>query len=113
ESVRRLVLAGTFTTQGLEVSSSDGRLSVRQEGRVAKFVPEVELITYRAGAGVRRGQQARIITERAVFDITAEGLVLIEIAPGIDLHRDLLDLIGFPVTLADTLRTMDSTLFRP
>jgi propionate CoA-transferase len=113
ESVRRLVLAGTFTTQGLEVSSTDGRLSVRQEGRVVKFVPEVELITYRAGAGVRRGQQVRIITERAVFDITTEGILLIEIAPGIDLHHDLLDLIDFPVTLAGTLRTMDSALFRP
>ncbi|MEO7262055.1 MAG: CoA-transferase [Jatrophihabitantaceae bacterium] len=113
ESVRRLVFAGTFTTQGLEVSSADGRLSVRQEGRVTKFVPEVELITYRAGAGVRRGQQARIITERAVFDITADGIVLIEIAPGIDLQRDLLDLMGFPVTLAKNLRSMDPSLFRP
>ena len=93
--------------------SSDGRLSVRQEGRVAKFVAEVELITYRAGAGVRRGQQARIITERAVFDITAEGIVLIEIAPGIDLRRDVLDLMGFPVTVAEPLRTMDPALFRP
>jgi propionate CoA-transferase len=113
ESVRRLVLAGTFTTQGLEVSSVDGRLSVRQEGRIAKFVPAVELITYRAGAGVRRGQQARIITERAVFDITADGIVLVEIAPGIDLQRDVLALIGFPVALATNLRTMDPTLFRP
>ncbi|MDQ1720951.1 MAG: propionate CoA-transferase [Pseudonocardiales bacterium] len=113
ESVRRLVFAGTFTTQGLEVASVHGRLRVRQEGAVTKFVAEVELITYRAGAGVRRGQQARIITERAVFDITADGIVLIEIAPGIDLHRDLLDLMGFPVTLAEDLRTMDPTLFRP
>ncbi|HEX8078946.1 MAG TPA: CoA-transferase [Jatrophihabitans sp.] len=113
ESVRRLVFAGTFTTQGLQVSSAGGRLSVRREGKVTKFVPEVELITYRAGAGVRRGQQARIITERAVFDITADGIVLIEIAPGIDLHRDLLRLMGFPVILAENLRTMDPALFRP
>ncbi|HEX8767313.1 MAG TPA: CoA-transferase [Jatrophihabitans sp.] len=113
QSVRRLVFAGTLTTQGLQVSSVDGRLSVLREGRVVKFVPEVELVTYRAGAGVRNGQQARIITERAVFDITAEGIVLIEVAPGIDLRRDLLDLIGFPVTLADTVRAMDPALFRP
>lgn len=113
ESVRRLVFAGTFTTQGLQVSSENGRLSVLREGTVTKFVPEVELITYRAGAGVRCGQQARIVTERAVFDITADGIVLIEIAPGIDLHRDLLELMGFPVVLADDLRTMDAALFRP
>ena len=113
ENVRRLVLAGTFTTQGLRVSSSDGRLSVRQEGRVVKLVPAVELVTYRAGAGARRGQQVRIITERAVFDITAEGIVLVEVAPGVDVRRDVLDLIGFPVTLASTLRSMDPALFRP
>jgi propionate CoA-transferase len=113
ESVRRLVFAGTFTTQGLQVSSEDGRLRVREEGRVVKFVPEVELITYRAGAGVRRGQQARIITERAVFDITAGGIVLTEIAPGVDLRRDVLERMGFPVTVADDLRTMDPALFRP
>ena len=113
ESVRRLVLAGTLTTQGLEVSSIDGRLSVRQEGRVVKLVPAVDMITYRAGAGVRRGQQVRIVTERAVFDVTAEGIVLVEIAPGIDLYRDLLDLVGFPVIVADGLRTMDPALFRP
>jgi len=113
ESVRRVVFAGTFTTQGLEVCSTAGRLSVLTEGRIAKFVPEVELVTYRAGAGVRRGQQARIITERAVFDITADGIVLVEIAPGIDLHRQVLGLMGFPVGVAEQLRTMDPALFRP
>ncbi|MDQ1742370.1 MAG: propionate CoA-transferase [Pseudonocardiales bacterium] len=113
ESVRRLILAGTFTTQGLEVSSTDGRLSVRREGRVRKFVAEVEAISYRAGAGARRGQQVRIITERAVFDLTVDGLVLVEVAPGVDLHRDVLALMGFPVAVAEQLRIMDSALFRP
>jgi len=113
ESVRRVVFAGTFTTQGLEVESTDGRLSVRQEGRIAKFVADVELVTYRAGAGVRRGQQARIITERAVFDITAGGVVLVEIAPGVDLRREVLDRMGFPVAVAEPLPTMDPALFRP
>ena len=113
ESVPRLVFAGTLTTQGLEVSYLDGRLTVCQEGRVRKFVPQVELISYGAGAGVRRGQQARVITERAVFDLTPDGLVLTEIAPGIELHGQLLDLIGFPVAIAANLRTMDAALFRP
>ncbi len=113
ESVRRVVFAGTFSTQGLQVCSTAGRLSVRQEGQIAKFVAEVDAVTYRAGAGVRRGQQARIITERAVFDITADGIVLVEIAPGVDLRREVLDRMGFPVTVADRLRTMDAALFRP
>jgi len=112
ESVRRLVLAGTFTTQGLEVGSTEGRLRVLAEGGIAKFVARVEAITYRAGAGIRRGQQVRIITERAVFDVTADGFVLVEIAPGIDLHRDVLALMGFPVAVADPLATMDPAHFR-
>jgi propionate CoA-transferase len=80
---------------------------------VRKFVAEADLISYRAGAGVRRGQQARIVTERAVFDITAEGIELIELAPGIELRRDVLDLMEFPVSIASDLRTMDAVLFRP
>jgi propionate CoA-transferase len=114
ENVDRLVFAGTFTTNGLEVACENGELNVLAEGRVRKFVPEVDLVTYRAGRGVRnRAQQARIITERAVFDITADGLTLVEIAPGVDLQREVLDQLGFQIQLADQLRTMDADLFRP
>lgn len=110
---RRLVFAGTMTTGGLEVECRDGKLTVLREGRVAKFVPTVDHVTYRAREGVRRGQHARVVTERAVFDITAEGLVLIEVAPGVDLRGDVLDKIGFPVRLAERVATMDPALFRP
>lgn len=112
-NTRRLVFAGTFTTGGLEASCSDGRLTIHREGRVAKFVPEVDCVTYRAGAGVRQGQEARIVTERAVFDITPDGLLLTEVAPGIDVRRDLLDRIAFPVRTAPHVATMDAALFRP
>jgi len=73
----------------------------------------VESITYDVQAGVRdRGQRAMIVTERAVFDVTAEGLVLTEIAPGIDLDRDILGQMEFPLAgISETLRDMDPGLF--
>jgi propionate CoA-transferase len=110
----RLVFAGTLTTGGLDVDTSDGALNIRQEGKVSKFVDKVDHITYCITDGVRdRGQQARIITERAVFDVTADGFVLIEVAPGIDVRRDVLDRIGFEVRVSEQLITMDAALLRP
>ncbi|MFJ2034186.1 acyl CoA:acetate/3-ketoacid CoA transferase [Streptosporangium sp. NPDC087985] len=113
ENARRLVFAGTLTTGGLDAGTENGELKILREGKVSKFVPEVDHVTYRIRDGVRRGQQARVITERAVFDVTPDGLVLIEVAPGIDVRRDVLDQIGFPVQLADEVTTMDAALFRP
>jgi len=112
-NARRLVFAGTLTADGLNVECEHGELTVLREGRVRKLVPATDSVTYRAGDGVRRGQEARVITERAVFDLTADGLVLIEIAPGTDLHRDVLGQIDFPVRVADDLAMMSPDLFRP
>ncbi len=112
-NARRLVFVGTFATGGLDVTCDEGELTIRREGAVTKFVPRVDHVTYGVGAGVRRGQEARIVTERAVFEVTGDGLVLIEVAPGVDAQRDVLDRMGFPVRLADEVATMDPALFRP
>jgi propionate CoA-transferase len=110
---RRLVLAGTFTARGLEAECTNGELKILREGTVMKFVPEADQITYRLCEGVRRGQQARVVTERAVFEVTPHGLTLIETAPGIDVRQDVLDRLGFPVEVAGKVATMDAGLFRP
>lgn len=113
ERAERLVFTGTMTTGGLDIAYEDGRMRILKEGKVRKFAAGVESITYDVQAGVRdRGQQAMIVTERAVFDVTAEGLVLTEIAPGIDLDRDILGQIEFPLAgISETLRDMDPSLF--
>jgi propionate CoA-transferase len=109
-----LIFNGTFTTGGLEVEAKDGRLTVLREGKVSKFVRDVEQVTYPLLTGVRdRGQTAHIVTERAVFAVSPEGLELKEIAPGIDPRSQVLDLMDFaPVRVPETIPLMKSELFR-
>lgn len=113
-NARRLVFTGTFTTGGLKTRFDDGQLVIEQDGRISKFVEAAESITYRVRDGIRdRGQTAKIVTERAVFEVTAEGLVLTEIAPGVDLRTHILDRMAYaPLRIADPLKTMDAALFR-
>lgn len=112
-NARELLFTGTFTTGGLEVGFSDGKLAIVKEGKVQKFVPSADHITYPVRRNVaERGQRALIITERAVFEVQATGLMLIEIAPGIDLQTQVLDLMGgIQVTVSPGLRKMDTALF--
>ena len=88
---------------------------VRKEGAFKKFVRNVHQITYPVSKGVReRGQKATIVTERAVFRLEPEGFILTEIAPGIDLRRDVLDQMEFaPARILDPLPLMDPALFLP
>jgi len=113
QNARRLVFTGTFTTGGLKISYSDeAGLKIEREGQSRKFVTQADHITYRLRDGVAKGQNALLITERAVFSVTSEGLILEEIAPGIDLQRDVLDLMDFPpVSIREPLAIMDRALF--
>jgi propionate CoA-transferase len=108
-----LVFTGTFTTGGLEVAFEDGRLKIVREGKVRKFVPRAEHITYPVRANVaNRGQRALIVTERAVFEVTPEGLLLTEVAPGIDVRTQVLDQMDIDgVRVAPDVATMAPDLF--
>lgn len=113
-NAQELLFTGTFTTGGLEIEFKDGRLAILKEGKVKKFVREADQITYPVRRNVaERGQKATIITERAVFAVQADGLVLTEIAPGIDVKTQVLDLMeGVQVRVAPDLCTMEAELFR-
>ncbi|MBN3781471.1 propionate CoA-transferase [Burkholderia sp. Ac-20345] len=112
-NARDLIFTGTFTTAGLEAEIGAGGLSIAREGRVRKFVSQAEQITYPVMKNVReRGQTAKLITERAVFEVEPDGLVLTEVAKGIDVQRDVLEQMEFrPKRIAEKLKLMEAELF--
>jgi propionate CoA-transferase len=106
----RINFVGTMTARGLEVGIDDG-IRIVCEGSLRKFVPQVKEISFNGRLARERGQQVRYITERAVFGLDDDGVVLLEIAPGIDVERDVLDRMGFRPRVAEGLRTMDPRLY--
>jgi propionate CoA-transferase len=111
QSARRVVFAGTFTTQGLETKIENGTLQIVREGRAKKFVNKVEQITFNGAYAAECGQPVLYVTERCVFRRAREGLELIEVAPGIDINRDILAQMDFtPIVRNPGL--MDPRIFR-
>lgn len=112
-NARDLLFTGTFTTGGLDVGFENGKLVIVNEGKVNKFVQVADHVTYPVRRNVaERGQRAMVITERAVFDVQPDGLVLTEVAPGIDVQTQVLDLMnGLRVSVSPALKTMDLALF--
>jgi len=110
ENTPRIVFCSTLTSGGLKIEVTAGRMSIVQEGRIRKFVPQVEQITLNAQRAFAQGQSVLYVTERAVFKLGAHGLELVEIAPGIDVERDVMAQVGFPLRVAESLRTMDTRI---
>jgi propionate CoA-transferase len=108
----KLVFSGTFTTGGLELSIEDG-LCIVTEGKVKKLVPEVEQVTFSGRRAREQGQDVTIVTERCVLRRTDAGLEVVEIAPGVDLERDVLGQADIPLRVSPELSEMDARLFRP
>ena len=96
QTARKVVFCGAFEAKGLEIETdAAGRLAIRKYGRIPKLVAEVEHITFSGDQARRNGQAVLYVTERAVFRLGHESVELIELAPGIDLQRDVLERIGF------------------
>jgi propionate CoA-transferase len=113
QNARKVVFSGTFTAGGLQVRCQDGRLTILQEGRSRKFVRQVEQICYNGTFARSEGRDAVFVTERAVFRVGAEGLELSEVAPGIDVERDIMANMDFRPAVARDLKEMDARLFSP
>lgn len=108
-----VVYCGTFTAGGLKVEVKDGKLVILNEGRVKKFKQAVEQVTFSAEYAKETGQKVLYITERAVFELIDGILTLTEIAPGVDLEKDVLGQMEFKPVIAEDLKLMDERLFRP
>ena len=107
----RINFVGTLTAQGLELDISRDGVRVVHEGSLPKFVPEVRQISFSGRLAREHGQHVRYVTDRAVFALEDDGLVLIEVAPGIDVERDVLGQMGFRPRVADDLREMDPRIY--
>ncbi len=110
QNARKVVFMGTFTTNGLQTEIRDGRLHILTEGKTKKFLDHVEQITYSGEYGFERGQDVLYITERAVFTLGKNGIELIEVAPGIDIEKDIIEQMEFTPAISSELRTMDKAL---
>ena len=113
QNAKKVVFSGTFTGGELDVRAESGRLRILREGRFPKFVSAIEQISYSGPYGREQGQEVLFVTERAVFRSRSEGLELCEVAPGIDIERDIFAQMQFRTPLAADLREMDQRIFHP
>jgi len=111
QNAKEVVFVGTFTCGDLCVRVADGRLQIDSEGTMRKFVREVEHRTFSGELAGKRGQRVLYVTERCVFRLADAGLELVEIAPGVDLERHILQLMDFTPAISPQLRLMDASLF--
>lgn len=108
----RVYFAGAFTAGGSQVGIEDGKLRIYKDGKVKKFVKNAYRVFFSGSEALRSEKEVLYITERAVFRLTVGGLQLEELAPGIDLDRDVLAQMEFPPTILTNLREMDPRIFR-
>jgi acyl CoA:acetate/3-ketoacid CoA transferase len=112
-NARAILFCGYFTAGGLDLRVEGGRLQIAKEGKSRKFVPEVEHVTFSGRRARQLGQNVLYITERCVLRLEPEGLTVIEVAPGVDLKRDVLGQADVPLRVSEALKVMDERLFHP
>lgn len=110
-NAKHVVFCSTFTGKGLACSFEDRKLHINQEGQLIKCVKQLQQISYNGEIARKKGQKMHYVTERAVFELRLEGLTLTEIAPGIDLKTQVLDLMEFTPLIAEDLKEMDPAIF--
>ena len=112
QSTKKVIFMGTFTAGHLQEEIKDGKVNILHEGVTKKFVKKVQQITFSGKNAIKNHQEILYVTERAVFKLTANGPELIEIAPGIDLEKDILNEMAFQPRISPNLKYMDSRIFR-
>ena len=110
---KNIVFSGYFTAGGLRLTIEDGRIHIDKEGKARKFVPEVEQISFSGKRAIKQNQNITFVTERCVIKLLEEGLAVVEIAPGIDLEKDVLGQADIELKVSGDLKLMDPRLFDP
>jgi len=112
QNAKKVIFVGTFGAGKLRVATADGKLAILEEAKARKFVETVEHVTFSGAYATARGQHALYVTERCVFTLSPDGLELVEVAPGIDIDRDILGLMDFKPAIPRDPRLMDARIFR-
>lgn len=111
-NAKNIVFCSTFTGKGLKVEFDEEQgIKIINEGSLIKFKENVRQISFNGKYNAERGAKIFHVTERAVFEITLEGLVLIEIAKGVDLQKDILDQMEFKPIISESLSTIDTSIY--
>jgi acyl CoA:acetate/3-ketoacid CoA transferase len=110
---RSVVFSGNFTAGRRDIAVEDGRLAIHTDGRVPKLVRRVSQATFSGRRALRRGQRVLYVTERCVLELREGGMTVVEVAPGVDVQRDVLDRAGFPLLVSSSIAPMDPRLFEP
>ncbi|MBY7144565.1 acyl CoA:acetate/3-ketoacid CoA transferase [Virgibacillus sp. NKC19-3] len=111
QNAKKVVFCATFSTGKAKVGFKGNKIHIEQEGSIKKMVSNVSQISFNGKLAREKGQDVFFVTERAVFKLVKEGVMLIEIAPGVDLQKDILDMMDFKPVISENLKTMDEKLF--
>ncbi|MPM20035.1 Caffeate CoA-transferase [bioreactor metagenome] len=112
QNSKKVFFCGTFTAGGFKAHVQDGKLVIDQEGTETKFTKQVEQVTFSGKYAIKNKQPVRYITERCVFELREDGLTIIEVAPGIDIQSQIVDLMAFKPKVAEDVTLMDARIFR-
>ncbi|MGB0405295.1 MAG: 3-oxoacid CoA-transferase, partial [Fusobacterium sp.] len=112
QNAKKTYFCGTFTAGGLKTKIENGKLVILEEGKKIKFVEEVEHITFSGDYANKINQPVKYITERAVFELRKDGVYLVEVAPGIDIQNQIIDLMGFVPKIDGKVELMDERIFK-
>jgi len=113
QNAKKVIFVGTFNAGQLRVATENGRLVILNEGTARKFVQQVEQVTFSGPLAASRTQEVLYVTERCVFALSPDGIELREVAPGVDVERDILAQMDFKPIVLDALEVMDARIFRP
>ncbi len=112
QTAKQVIFCGTFTAEGLKTEIANGEIHILSEGAINKFRETMEHITFSAKQAIKTNQPVLYITERAVFRLTPNGIMLCEIAPGVEMEKEILAHMPIQPLISPDLKQMDPRIFK-